>query len=79
MRIYDIILKKRNGSSLTKEEIDFFVEKYTLGEIEDYQASALMMAIYFQGMNDDRLGHMDMDHSRCGTSRWYSLPPVAFR
>ncbi len=58
MRIYDIILKKRNGSSLTKEEIDFFVEKYTSGEIKDYQASALMMAIYFQGMNDDETAYL---------------------
>jgi pyrimidine-nucleoside phosphorylase len=58
MRIYDIILKKRNGSSLTKEEIDFFVEKYTSGEIKDYQASALMMAIFFQGMNDDETAYL---------------------
>ena len=45
MRMYDIIIKKRNGSELTPEEINFFVEGYTLGTIPDYQASALMMAI----------------------------------
>ncbi len=52
MRMYDIILKKRNGGELTKEEIDFFVEGYTRGEIPDYQVSALMMAVYFQRMTE---------------------------
>lgn len=50
MRMYDIIMKKRNGGELSKEEIDFFIEGYTRGEIPDYQVSALMMAIYFQKM-----------------------------
>lgn len=53
MRMYDIIMKKRNGGELSKEEIDFFVEGYTKGEIPDYQASALMMAVYFQKMTED--------------------------
>ncbi len=53
MRMYDVILKKRHGEALTDEEIKFFIEGYTLGEIEDYQASALCMAICFSGMNDD--------------------------
>lgn len=51
MRMYDIILKKRNGEELSKEEIDFFIQGYTKGTIPDYQASALLMAVYFQGMN----------------------------
>ncbi|MCY6960308.1 pyrimidine-nucleoside phosphorylase [Clostridium brassicae] len=51
MRMYDIIMKKRNGEELTTEEINFFVSGYTKGEIPDYQVSALMMAIYFQKMN----------------------------
>ena len=51
MRMVDIIAKKRNGGELTKEEINFFIEGYTKGEIPDYQASALAMAIYFQKMN----------------------------
>ena len=50
MRMYDIIMKKRNGGELSKEAIDFFIEGYTKGEIPDYQVSALMMAIYFQKM-----------------------------
>ena len=52
MRMYDLIVKKRNGGALTKEEIGFMVEGYTGGDIPDYQMSAMMMAIYFQGMNE---------------------------
>ena len=53
MRIYDIIEKKRDGLKLTKDEIDFFVKGYTEGSIEDYQASALLMAIYINGMDEE--------------------------
>lgn len=52
MRMVDIIEKKRDGQELTTAEINFFIEGYTKGEIPDYQASALTMAIYFQDMND---------------------------
>ena len=48
----DIIEKKRDGKELTTQEINFFIEGYTKGDIPDYQASALAMAIYFQDMND---------------------------
>ena len=51
MRMYDIILKKRNAMELTTEEIDFFIQNYTAGIIPDYQASALLMAIYFNKMS----------------------------
>lgn len=51
MRMYDVIMKKRNGEVLTDEEIKFFVDGYTKGEIPDYQAAAFMMTVYFQGMN----------------------------
>ncbi len=50
MRMVDLILKKRNNEELTKEEIEFIIEGYTKGEIPDYQVSALLMAIYFNGM-----------------------------
>lgn len=52
MRMYDIIEKKRNGFELSDEEIKFFIDGFTLGDIPDYQASALMMAIYFRGMSE---------------------------
>lgn len=51
MNMYDIIYKKREGESLTREEIHYFVQGYTKGEIPDYQAAALLMAIFFQKMD----------------------------
>lgn len=51
MRMYDLIMKKRNGGALSDEEIRFMVQGYTRGDIPDYQMSAMMMAIYFRGMN----------------------------
>ena len=75
MRMYDIILKKRNGEELTDDEIAFFIDGYTKGEIPDYQASALMMAIFYKGMTDretvcltDRMAHSGdtVDLSRFG-------------
>ncbi len=60
MRMYDLILKKRRGEELSKEEIDFFVQKYTKGEIPDYQASALLMAIFFQKMNKEETVNLTM-------------------
>ncbi len=50
MRMYDVIKNKRDGKELTTKEINFFVSGYVKGEIPDYQASALCMAIYFKGM-----------------------------
>lgn len=52
MRIYDIIAHKRDGLELSDEEIAFFVKGYTAGKIKDYQAAALLMAIYLRGMTD---------------------------
>ena len=53
MRIYDIISKKIDKQKLSKAEIDFFVEKYSKGEIPDYQAAALLMAIYINKMDKE--------------------------
>ncbi|HAE61419.1 MAG TPA: thymidine phosphorylase, partial [Eubacteriaceae bacterium] len=50
MRMYDIILKKRNGQELTREEIKYVVNGYTNEKIPDYQVSALLMSIFFKGM-----------------------------
>uniref|UniRef100_UPI004057C60A pyrimidine-nucleoside phosphorylase n=1 Tax=Acetatifactor sp. TaxID=1872090 RepID=UPI004057C60A len=66
MRMYDVIMKKRNGGELTKPEIDFFVEGYTKGEIPDYQVSALMMAIYFQKMTEDETLYLTMAMANSG-------------
>lgn len=52
MNIIEMIDKKRLGNELSKEEIEFFIEKYTQNEIPDYQASALLMAICINGMNE---------------------------
>ncbi|MGG5462430.1 pyrimidine-nucleoside phosphorylase [Clostridium sp. B9] len=60
MRMYDLILKKRNGGELSTEEINFFIDKYTKGEIPDYQVSALLMAIYFQKMNKRETSDLTM-------------------
>jgi len=51
MNMVDIILKKREGGKLSEDEIVFFIDGYTNGSIPDYQASALLMAIYFKGMD----------------------------
>ena len=66
MRMYDIIMKKRSGCELTKEEIQFFVEGYTKGEIPDYQVSALMMAIYFQKMTREETAALTMAMAHSG-------------
>ena len=52
MNMYDIITKKKHGEELSDEEIRFFIDGYTNGDIPDYQASALTMAICLQGMNE---------------------------
>lgn len=53
MFVLDLILKKRNGMKLRRDEIEYFVRGYTNGEIEDYHAAAFLMAVYFQGMDAD--------------------------
>ena len=53
MNMYDIIYKKREGNPLSEEEIRFFINGYTEGSIPDYQAAALLMAIYFQKMTPE--------------------------
>lgn len=66
MRIYDIIEKKKRGLELSREEIEFFVGGFTAGEIPDYQASALLMAIYFQGMSAEECAYLTDAMSRSG-------------
>lgn len=65
MRMVDIITKKRDGHTLNEEEIRFFINGYVKGEIPDYQASALAMAIVFQGMSNEEICILTdaMEHS----------------
>lgn len=66
MRIYDIIMKKRDGYELSKEEIEYFIDGFTNGEIPDYQISALLMAIYFSGMNEEETLNLTMAMANSG-------------
>lgn len=66
MRMYDIIHKKREGGELTREELRFFVLGFTRGEIPDYQASALLMAIFFRGMTRRETGDMTLEMAGSG-------------
>ena len=77
MRMYDIIHKKREGGELTGEELRFFVQGFTRGEIPDYQASALLMAIFFRGMTRRETGELTLEMARSGdTVDLSSLPGV---
>lgn len=58
MNIREIIAKKRDGYALSNEEIGYFVRMYTDGFIPDYQASALLMAMYIKGLNDEETGYL---------------------
>ena len=64
--MYDIIDRKKNGEELTKSEIEYFVGGFTRGEIPDYQASALLMAIWFCGMNDRELADLTLSMAYSG-------------
>ena len=66
MRIVDLINKKKYGEKLTKEEIDFVVLGYTRGEVPDYQMSAMLMAIYFQGMDKEETSNLTDAFVRSG-------------
>ncbi len=66
MRMYDLIMKKRNGGTLSRDEIFFMIEGYTKGNIPDYQMSAMMMAIYFNGMNEKETAALTMAMAESG-------------
>lgn len=78
MRMFDIIAKKRHGEKLTNEEIKFFVDGYTHGDIEDYQAAALCMAICCRGMDEEECSSLTYHMMNSGdTVDLSSLPFTA--
>ena len=66
MNILDIIAKKRDKKELSKEEIEYFVKEYTLGNITDYQAAALVMAIYINGMSAEETTNLTLAMAHSG-------------
>lgn len=66
MRMYDIIIKKRDGQSLSDKEIDYVVKSYTNGDVPDYQMSALLMAIYFNGMDKRETASLTLSMAKSG-------------
>ncbi len=66
MRMYDLIAKKRDGETLTKEEIEFIIQGFTEGSIPDYQMSAFLMAVYLRGMTDQETAWMTLAMAHSG-------------
>lgn len=66
MNIQEIIAKKRDGKELSKEDLEYFVSKYTDGTITDYQAAALVMAIYINGMNKEEITALTLEMAKSG-------------
>ena len=65
MRIYDLIAKKRDGGTHSREELEMIVNGYVSGEVTDYQMAAWMMAVYLRGMTDEETAELTdvMAHS----------------
>ncbi len=66
MRMYDLIETKKRGGALTKDEITYMVRGFVDGGIPDYQMSAMLMAIYFQGMNDQEITYLTLEMAHSG-------------
>ena len=71
MRTADIIMKKRNGGILSEEELRFFIDGYSCGDIPDYQAAAWLMAVFFSG--NDSGGNGTADQINDGIRKGYGL------
>lgn len=66
MRMYDLITKKKHGEALTDAEIEYMITGYVNGEIPDYQVSAMLMAIYFKGMNNHEITELTKVMAKSG-------------
>ena len=66
MRMYDLIMKKRNALKLSKEEIDYMISGYVAGDIPDYQMAAFLMAVYFRGMDKKETAAMTLAVAQSG-------------
>ena len=66
MNIQDIIAKKRDKNELSKEEIEYFIDEYTKERVTDYQAAALVMAIYINGMNERETTNLTLAMAHSG-------------
>ena len=66
MNIVDLIIKKRDGGKLTKEEIEFFIKGVTDSSIPDYQVSAMLMAIFFQNLDNEETSELTMAMAHSG-------------
>lgn len=75
MRMVDLIHKKRSGEVLTEQEITFIVHGYTKGDIPDYQMSALLMAVFFNGMNSEEISALTM--AMAGSGEMIDLSEIA--
>ncbi len=75
MRVYDIILKKRNGGELSREEIGYLIAGYTEGTIPDCQLSAFAMAVYFRGMSHRET--LDLTLAMAGSGEMVSLSGIS--
>lgn len=66
MRAVDVIARKRDGNTLTKDEIEFFIQGFTRGEIADYQAAAWAMAVYLRGMTEEETTSLTLSMAHSG-------------
>ena len=70
--MYDLIEKKKRGGSLSAEEIAYMVREFVAGDIPDYQMSAMLMAVYFKGMDDREITDLTLEMAHSGDCLLYT-------